>query len=82
MKPKTFGTLLFRILGVLMLLLGVVPLIGTAIAYVSLSKPGQASDVYFVLNQTLYWSVFFVALGAVFLFFSRSFGRLLARGLD
>ncbi len=82
MKPEIIGALLFRMLGVLMFLLGAVPLIGTAIAYFSLSIQAQANDVYFVLNQSLLWLASLVVLGCILLLFSKKFGRLLARGLE
>lgn len=82
MKPEIIGALLFRMLGVLMFLVGAIPLIGTAIAYMSLSIQGEAKDIYFVLNQSLYWLIILVAFGSMLLLFSKRFGRLLARGLE
>ena len=82
MKTETIGALLFRALGVVMFVFGAFTALSTAISYFSFVHTGALRDTYFVMSEFITWGGLLLLSGAIFLFFSKVFGRMLASGLQ
>jgi hypothetical protein len=80
LTSQTVAALLIRLLGVVMLVLGVLSFIGTIISYAYLPNSVALHDTYLVAGNALP-DVIVILSGALFLFFSKPLGRLLSRGL-
>jgi hypothetical protein len=81
MTPEIIGTLLFRLLGVVMLTLGMLSVLGMSISYFYLVNAVASHDTYFVVGESLVSGGILLAIGALFLIFSKPLGRLLSKGL-
>jgi hypothetical protein len=75
MNTEVLGALLFRILGVVMLLSGVLIFLAIPISYFSLLNTDVLRDAYFIANESVIWGGLFVVGGFVFMVFSKPLGR-------
>jgi hypothetical protein len=75
MNTEVLGALLFRILGVVMLLSGVLIFLAIPISYFSLLNTDVLRDAYFIANESVIWGELFVVGGFVFMVFSKPLGR-------
>jgi hypothetical protein len=82
MKTEVFGALLFRMLGVVMLLLGILIFLTIPVSYFSLLNADVLRDTYFIVNESIIWGGVFVIGGCVFLLLSKQLGRIFAKGLE
>jgi hypothetical protein len=82
METGTIGALLFRMLGVVMLLLGILIFLTIPVSYFSLLNADVLRDTYFIVNESIIWGGVFVIGGCVFLLLSKPLGRILAKGLE
>ena len=81
MTPETAATLLFRMLGVVMLLSGFFSFIAIPVSYFSLLNTSGPHDTYFVVGGSVIWGVLSGVGGFAAILFSKALGRLLAKGL-
>jgi len=81
MKVEIIGALLIRMLGVIILLLGILMIIGTAISYIEMKQMSPIHDTYFVVSNIIWGPINFL-LGMLLLLFSKKLGHYLAKGLE
>jgi hypothetical protein len=84
MTIEAVAALLFRIGGVVLLLLGLFSIAGTAMTYAALAQlrnVPQMQDTYYVVGNWTFPAAL-VLIGALCLVFSRPLGRVLAKGLQ
>lgn len=84
MTIEAIGALLFRMLGMVLLLLGTFAIAGMAVSYVSFPQVHdvpQLHDVYYVGGESIVLAALFLISGALFTFFSKPLGRVLTKGL-
>jgi hypothetical protein len=81
MTIEAVGALLFRMLGVVLLLLGALTVVGMAVSYVSVPQV-QVHDVYYVVGESTVLAALLLISGALFTFCSKPLGRVLTKGLQ
>jgi len=84
MTIESISALLFRMLGILLLLSGLLSIVGTAMTYASLAHLRdlpQMQDTYYVVGNGTFAAALLL-LGALCLVLSRPLGRVLAKGLQ
>lgn len=81
MKPEIAGALLFRLLGVVMLLLAVFSVLGDLTTHLYVANAVASHDTYYVVGSSIAQSLLLVTFGIVLVVFSKALGRLLSKGL-
>ena len=81
MTPEVAAILLFRMLGIVMLLLAFFSLVAVPVSYFSLLSVSASNDTYFVAGGSVIWGGLLGVGGFAVILFSKALGRLLAKGL-
>lgn len=81
MNIEVVGTLIIRVLGLVMVLLGLFIMLSLLFSFLAIESMPMWHDTYIVLNESIIWGGFFIIAGTIMIVCSNALGRLLVKGL-